>query len=88
MFEGMKLPTYREGDTVQPGRTVAEVVDLSEMEIKAKVSETERASITAGAPANDHARGAAGRAADRRNRKASAASRRTPSGSRRRRSSS
>jgi biotin carboxyl carrier protein len=52
MYEGMKLPTYREGDTVQPGRTVAEVVDLSEMEIKAKVSEAERASMTAGAHAN------------------------------------
>jgi biotin carboxyl carrier protein len=52
MYEGMKLPTYREGDTVQPGRTVAEVVDLSEMEITAKVSEAERASLTAGAAAN------------------------------------
>lgn len=51
MFEGMKLPEYRQGDTVQPGRTVAEVVDLSEMEIKAKVSESERPSITSGAEA-------------------------------------
>jgi multidrug efflux pump subunit AcrA (membrane-fusion protein) len=52
MYEGMKLPTYREGDTVQPGRTVAEVVDLTEMEIKAKVSEAERSSLTAGASAS------------------------------------
>jgi HlyD family secretion protein len=51
MFEGMKLPTYREGDTVQPGRTIAEVVDLSEMEITAKVSEAERSSISSGSPA-------------------------------------
>lgn len=50
-FAGMSLPDYRQGDTVQPGRTVAEVVDLSEMEIKAKVSETERPSIASGVPA-------------------------------------
>jgi biotin carboxyl carrier protein len=52
MYEGMKLPSYREGDAVQPGRTVAEVIDLSEMEIKAKVSEAERSSLSAGASAN------------------------------------
>ena len=38
----MTLPDYREGDTVQPGRGVAEIVDLSEIEIKAKVNETDR----------------------------------------------
>jgi HlyD family secretion protein len=50
-FSGMSLPEYREGDTVQPGRGVAEIVDLSEIEIKAKVSETDRASLGAGASA-------------------------------------
>jgi len=51
-FMGMTLPDYRVGDTVQPGRSVAEIVDLTEMEIKTKISETERTSITAGAAAN------------------------------------
>ena len=41
-FSGMSLPEYREGDTVQPGRGVAEIVDLSEIEIKAKVNEADR----------------------------------------------
>jgi HlyD family secretion protein len=51
-FMGMTLPEYRVGDTVQPGRSVAEIVDLTEIEIKTKISETERSSITSGAPAN------------------------------------
>jgi biotin carboxyl carrier protein len=51
-FMGMTLPDYRVGDTVQPGRSVAEIVDLTEMEIKTKISETERSSITSGAAAN------------------------------------
>ena len=51
-FSGMTLPEYREGDTVQPGRGVAEIVDLSEIEIKAKVNETDRASLATGASAN------------------------------------
>ena len=50
-FPGMSLPEYREGDTVQPGRTVAEVVDLTEMEVKTKILETDRPSIEKGGPA-------------------------------------
>lgn len=50
-FPGMRLPEYREGDTVQPGRSVLDVVDITEMEIKTKISETERASLEAGAKA-------------------------------------
>jgi len=50
-FMGMTLPDYRVGDTVQPGRSVVEIVDLTEIEIKTKISETERTSITSGAPA-------------------------------------
>jgi hypothetical protein len=49
---GMTLPDYRVGDTVQPGRSVAEIVDLTEMEVKTKISETERSAITSGAPAS------------------------------------
>ena len=50
-FPGMSLPEYRQGDTVQPGRPIAEVVDLTEMEVKTKVPETERASVASGMPA-------------------------------------
>jgi hypothetical protein len=47
----MSLPEYRQGDTVQPGRSVAEIVDLSEMEVKTKILETDRPSIEKGGPA-------------------------------------
>ncbi len=50
-FPGMSLPEYRQGDTVQPGRTVLDVVDISEMEIKAKVAETDRPLVGSGAQA-------------------------------------
>jgi HlyD family secretion protein len=50
-FPGMSLPEYRQGDTVQPGRSVAEIVDLSEMEVKTKILETDRPSIEKGGPA-------------------------------------
>jgi HlyD family secretion protein len=49
---GMTLPDFREGDTVQPGTTVAEVVDVRELEIRAKVPETDRPSVGDGAPAS------------------------------------
>ncbi len=45
---GMSLPEYREGDTVSPGRIVAEVFEVSQMEILSKVSETERANMNPG----------------------------------------
>lgn len=45
---GMTLPEYREGDTVSPGRIVAEVFEVSQMEILSKVSETERANMNPG----------------------------------------
>lgn len=44
-FQGMTLPEYRPGDTVQPGRTIAEIVDLTEMEIKTKIAETDRPAL-------------------------------------------
>lgn len=49
---GMTLPDFREGDTVQPGTTVAEVVDIREMEVRAKVAETDRPSVGDGAAAS------------------------------------
>jgi len=47
-FPGMQLPDYREGDQVFPGTPVADVLDLSEMEIIAKVNELDRANLHEG----------------------------------------
>jgi len=47
-FSGMSLPEYREGDEVQPGRTVGQVIDAKEMELSAKVGELERNNIKEG----------------------------------------
>ena len=48
MFWGMTLPEYREGDLVFPGRFVAEVLDISRMEVAAKVYETDRPNLSVG----------------------------------------
>ncbi len=45
---GQQVPEVREGDQVSPGSPLAEVLDLSEMEISARVNEIERASIREG----------------------------------------
>lgn len=45
---GMQLPDIREGDQVQPGMPVVDVLDLSEMEIIAKVGELDRANLNVG----------------------------------------
>jgi HlyD family secretion protein len=47
-FSGMSLPEYREGDQVQPGRTVGQVIDAKEMEVSAKVGELDRNNIKEG----------------------------------------
>jgi HlyD family secretion protein len=44
-FSGMSLPEYREGDQVEPGRTIGQVIDPQGMELVAKVGELERNSI-------------------------------------------
>jgi HlyD family secretion protein len=49
-FDGMTLPDYREGDQVQPGSAIAEVIDSREMEITAKINEHDRSNIKAGQP--------------------------------------
>jgi multidrug efflux pump subunit AcrA (membrane-fusion protein) len=49
---GQQLPEFREGDTVQPGMQVADVMDLSEMEIIAKVGELDRANLREGLDVN------------------------------------
>lgn len=47
-FSGMSLPEYRMGDQAFPGRLIAEVMEVSQMEIQSKVPETARADINAG----------------------------------------
>ena len=49
-FSGMSLPEYREGDQVEPGRTVGQIVDAKEIELSAKVGEHERNNIKEGQP--------------------------------------
>ena len=53
-FFGMVLPEYREGDSVWPGRPVADVIESGRMELRAKVNENDRANLTAGQPAAVH----------------------------------
>jgi HlyD family secretion protein len=48
MFPGMQLPEYREGDLVYPGRFLAEVMDVSQMEAVAKVFENDRPNVSMG----------------------------------------
>jgi multidrug efflux pump subunit AcrA (membrane-fusion protein) len=47
-FTGMSLPEYREGDQVQPGRSVGQIIDPKAMELVCKVGELERNSIKEG----------------------------------------
>lgn len=45
---GQAVPDIREGDTLQPGMQVADVLDLSELEVIAKVGELDRANLHEG----------------------------------------
>src|SRR5260221_13256594 len=47
-FTGMVLPQYREGDTTFSGRNIADVVESGKMEVRAKVTETDRDNLKAG----------------------------------------
>lgn len=47
-FSGMSLPEYHEGDQVEPGRTVGQVIDPRSLELAAKVGELERDNIKLG----------------------------------------
>ena len=42
---GQQLPEIREGDTLQPGMPVADLLDLSELEVWAKIGELDRANL-------------------------------------------
>jgi multidrug efflux pump subunit AcrA (membrane-fusion protein) len=50
-FFGMVLPEYREGDSVWPGRPVADVIEAGRMELRAKVDESDRGNLVEGQPA-------------------------------------
>lgn len=52
MFPGMQIPDIREGDQVQPGVPVADILDLSELELVAKVGEIDRAGLKDGQEVN------------------------------------
>jgi HlyD family secretion protein len=47
-FDGMTLPDYREGDQVQPGSAIAEIIDPSELEVVSGINEHDRGNIKAG----------------------------------------
>jgi HlyD family secretion protein len=49
-FFGATLPEYREGDLVFPGRAIAQVLDLDQMEIQARIDEVDRANLNGGQP--------------------------------------
>lgn len=49
---GMQIPDIRDGDQVQPGIPVADVLDLSELEIIAKIGELDRANLKEGQEVN------------------------------------
>ena len=53
-FFGMTLPDYRVGDMVSPGRLVAEIVDVGQLQIVARVDEEQTPNLEAGQTAVVH----------------------------------
>lgn len=47
---GMSIPEYRVGDTVGPGSTVAEIIDVSKLEFSTEIEERDRQFIKPGMP--------------------------------------
>ena len=47
-FPGMQIPDIREGDQLNPGNPVADILDLSELELLARVGELDRANLREG----------------------------------------
>ncbi len=47
-FSGMVLPQYREGDSTYPGRNIVDIVENGKMEVRAKVTETDRDNLKSG----------------------------------------
>ena len=51
-FSGASLPTFRAGDQVQPGTAIVQIVDATQMEVVAKVTEQDRSNLKAGQSAD------------------------------------
>jgi len=51
-MDGMTLPDYHVGDQVNPGSSIAEVIDSSRLEISAQVGETDRTNVKTGQSVN------------------------------------
>jgi HlyD family secretion protein len=49
-FTGMTLPDYHEGDQVQPGSAIAQVVDPKGLDLKAQIGEQDRGNVQKGQP--------------------------------------
>ncbi|RPH82442.1 MAG: HlyD family efflux transporter periplasmic adaptor subunit, partial [Candidatus Rokuibacteriota bacterium] len=60
-YSGMSLPEYRVGDTVWSGRVIADVSDISDLEITVRVNEQDRAALNVGQPATVQADAAPGK---------------------------
>ena len=53
-YSGMILPEYKAGDSVLQGRLVAEIIDTSQLLIRARVSEQDRPNLAPGQAAHVH----------------------------------
>ena len=53
-FGGMTLPEFHVGDQVNPGTPIAEVIDISHLEVSAQVGETDRTNLKAGQAVDIH----------------------------------
>jgi multidrug resistance efflux pump len=53
-YPGMRFSEYHQGDEVQPGAFVVQIVDMGEMELQGKVLEIDRANLSPGEPADIH----------------------------------
>src|SRR5260370_6816371 len=47
-MDGMTLPDYHVGDQVNPGSSIAEVIDISHLEVEAQIGETDRVTLKPG----------------------------------------
>jgi multidrug efflux pump subunit AcrA (membrane-fusion protein) len=48
MIWGMPMPEYKTGDSVNPGRPVADVIEAGQMELRARINESDRANLAEG----------------------------------------
>ncbi len=49
-FTGMTLPDYHEGDQVQPGASIAKIVDPQGLDLTSKIAERDRGNVQVGQP--------------------------------------